>query len=58
MPTEFPAASLWVVVVLRFVRIYGTLTFLHQGWATRAQVEVLADFSGESPSREKVGVER
>jgi hyaluronan synthase len=54
----FPAASLWVVVVLRFVRIYGTLTFLHQGWATRAQVEVLADFPGESPSREKVGVER
>ena len=51
-----PVASFWVVTVLRFVRIYGTLTFLHQGWSTRAQVEVLADLTSESPELERTGV--
>lgn len=43
-----PLAALWVVVVLRLVRIYGTITFLRQGWTTRAEVEVRA----EAPVRE------
>lgn len=38
-----PAAAFWVLAVLRFVRIYGTCTFLRQGWTTRAQVEVRAE---------------
>jgi hyaluronan synthase len=38
-----PVAVFWVLAVLRFVRIYGTVTFLKQGWTTRAQVEVRAD---------------
>lgn len=38
-----PVAVFWVLAVLRFVRIYGTVTFLRQGWTTRAQVEVRAD---------------
>ncbi|MGH7611406.1 MAG: glycosyltransferase [Candidatus Dormibacteria bacterium] len=37
-----PAASLWVLTVLRLARIFGTVTFLRQGWTTRAQVEVWA----------------
>lgn len=51
-----PVASFWVVTVLRFVRIYGTFTFLHQGWSTRAQVEVLADLTSDSPELERTGV--
>jgi len=42
-----PLAVFWVLAVLRFVRIYGTITFLRQGWTTRAQVEVRA--AGSSP---------
>src|SRR5262249_40487688 len=38
-----PVAAFWVVAVLRFVRIYGTVTFLRQGWSTRAAVEIGAD---------------
>ncbi len=38
-----PAAAFWVMAVLRFVRIYGTVTFLRQGWSTRSQVEVGAE---------------
>jgi hyaluronan synthase len=38
-----PVANFWVLAVLRFVRIYGTCTFLRQGWTTRAQVEVRAE---------------
>jgi len=38
-----PLAVLWVLAVLRFVRIYGTVTFLRQGWTTRAEVEVRAE---------------
>jgi hyaluronan synthase len=40
-----PMAVLWVMVVLRFVRIYGTVTFLRQGWTTRGEVEVRAETS-------------
>jgi hyaluronan synthase len=42
-----PAAAFWVTIVLRFVRVYGTLTFLQQGWKTRSQVEVWADIEGK-----------
>lgn len=38
-----PAAVFWVLAVLRFVRIYGTVTFLRQGWTTRTEVEVRAE---------------
>jgi hyaluronan synthase len=38
-----PAAVFWVLAVLRFVRIYGTCTFLRQGWTTRAEIEVRAE---------------
>lgn len=38
-----PVANFWVLGVLRFVRIYGTVTFLRQGWSTRAQIEVWAE---------------
>jgi hyaluronan synthase len=38
-----PVAVLWVLSVLRFVRVYGTATFLRQGWNTRGSVEVRAD---------------
>jgi hyaluronan synthase len=38
-----PAAAFWVVMVLRFVRVYGTVTFLRQGWSTRGSVEIGAD---------------
>lgn len=38
-----PLASLWVILVLRMVRVYGTFTFLRQGWTTRSEVEVRAD---------------
>jgi hyaluronan synthase len=41
-----PAAAFWVFAVLRFVRVYGTLTFLRQGWTTRGQVEVRAEVTG------------
>jgi hyaluronan synthase len=50
-----PVASFWVLAVLRFVRIYGTFTFLKQGWVTRSQVEVAADFSTALPALEEVG---
>lgn len=46
-----PAAALWVTAILRMVRIYGTVTFLNQGWATRNRVEVGADAEGPSPKR-------
>jgi hyaluronan synthase len=38
-----PVAAFWVMAVLRFVRVYGTVTFLHQGWSTRGKVEIAAD---------------
>jgi hyaluronan synthase len=41
-----PVANFWVLAVLRFVRIYGTFTFLRQGWTTRAQIEVRAEQPG------------
>lgn len=49
-----PVAAFWVVAVLRFVRVYGTFTFLRQGWTTRSQVEVRAELaaSGQHPVRE------
>lgn len=40
-----PVAAFWVMAVLRFVRIYGTFTFLRQGWTTRSQVEVRAELA-------------
>jgi hyaluronan synthase len=40
-----PAASFWVLIVLRAVRVYGTLTFLRQGWTTRSRVEVGAEMA-------------
>jgi hyaluronan synthase len=40
-----PAAAFWVLAVLRLVRIYGTITFLRQGWTTRTQVEIRADMA-------------
>jgi hyaluronan synthase len=40
-----PMSAIWVLTVLRFVRVYGTFTFLRQGWTTRAQVEVRAESS-------------
>jgi len=43
-----PISALWVIAVLRFVRVYGTLTVLRQGWNTRSRVEVWAE--GESSS--------
>ncbi len=38
-----PAAAFWVLTGLRLARVFGTLTFLRQGWATRRQVEVWAE---------------
>ena len=38
-----PLAAVWVFVVLRVVRLYGTVSFLRQGWTTRAEVEVRAE---------------
>ncbi len=43
-----PAASLWVATVLRVIRVYGALTFLRQGWATRGQVEIHAEMTGQA----------
>lgn len=37
-----PVASFWVLAVLRLVRIWGTITFLQQGWTTRSEVEIRA----------------
>jgi hyaluronan synthase len=49
-----PLASFWVFAVLRFVRIWGTLTFLQQGWTTRSQVEIRADSPDDlQPSPER-----
>jgi hyaluronan synthase len=48
-----PLASFWVLAVLRFVRIYGTFTFLRQGWITRTQVEVPAQLVTEVPAFEE-----
>jgi hyaluronan synthase len=45
-----PLATLWVFAVLRLVRVYGTFTFLHQGWTTRAGVEVEADLPVPEPA--------
>lgn len=50
-----PVASFWVLAVLRFVRIYGTFTFLKQGWVTRSQVEVAAGYHSEIPVLQKAG---
>jgi hyaluronan synthase len=50
-----PVASFWVLAVLRIVRIYGTFTFLKQGWVTRTQVEVVAEFRPEVPMLERAG---
>lgn len=48
-----PASSLWVLLVLRFVRIYGTFTFLRQGWTTRSEVEIRANsIDGSGPPDE------
>jgi hyaluronan synthase len=44
-----PAAVFWVLAVLRFVRIYGTVTFLRQGWTTRTDVEVRAEKHSDGP---------
>lgn len=38
-----PLASFWVFAVLRLVRIWGTVTFLRQGWTTRSEVEIYAE---------------
>lgn len=48
-----PLASFWVLAVLRPLRIYGTLTFLRQGWITRTQVEVHAQLATEVPAFEE-----
>jgi hyaluronan synthase len=48
-----PLASFWVLAVLRFVRIYGTFTFLRQGWITRRQVEVPAQLVTDVPAFEE-----
>jgi hyaluronan synthase len=53
-----PIATLWVLLVLRIVRIYGTFTFLQQGWVTRSQVEVAAEFYAETPELEEVQMKR
>jgi hyaluronan synthase len=45
-----PLATLWVYGVLRLVRIYGTFTFLRQGWTTRAVVEVHAEPRAPEPA--------
>jgi hyaluronan synthase len=45
-----PAAVFWVLAVLRFVRIYGTVTFLRQGWTTRTEVEVRAEKHSDGES--------
>lgn len=49
-----PLAALWVFAVLRLVRIYGTVTFLRQGWTTRTGVEVHAEQSAPEPALEHV----
>jgi hypothetical protein len=48
-----PLASFWVLAVLRPLRIYGTFTFLRQGWITRTQVEVHAQLVTEVPAFEE-----
>jgi hyaluronan synthase len=49
-----PVASFWVFAVLRFVRVWGTLTFLRQGWTTRSEVEIRAESAdGMRPSLER-----
>lgn len=49
-----PVASFWVFAVLRFVRVWGTLTFLRQGWTTRSEVEIRAESAdGVQPSPER-----
>jgi len=50
-----PAAAFWVFAVLRLVRIYGTLTFLQQGWTTRAQVEIRAETIYETDGPLSIG---
>lgn len=34
---EYPSATLWAMLVLRWIRIYGIATCLRQGWNTRQQ---------------------
>lgn len=42
---EYPTATLWALVVLRWVRIYGICTCMKQGWNTRQSgAENLASF--------------
>ncbi len=35
-----PFSALWVILVLRPLRVFGILTFLRQGWVTRRSVEI------------------
>lgn len=37
-----PVAWLWLTLVLRPVRLYGTVTMLRQGWVTRQRAETLS----------------
>lgn len=48
-----PAAALWVLAVLRFVRVYGTFTFLQQRWTTRADVEIGANQTSDNPDLQR-----
>jgi hyaluronan synthase len=36
-----PATAVWVILVLRPLRVYGILTCLRQGWVTRGQIEII-----------------
>ena len=49
-----PLAALWSSVVLaRLVRLWGTLTFLRQGWTTRQHgAELVLDSPGEQPAHD------
>jgi hypothetical protein len=48
-------AAFWVLAVLRPFRLYGTVTFLRQGWTTRSQIEVHAELATKLPLMEKAG---
>jgi hyaluronan synthase len=39
--TVAPVAALWMLLVLRPIRLYGIATCLRQGWVTRKRVEVV-----------------
>jgi hyaluronan synthase len=53
-----PLAALWSSVVLaRLVRLWGTLTFLRQGWTTRQHgAELVLDSPGEQQAHDPVTV--